>query len=65
ANGAPAIAPQSGKLALQSRAENKEYMLALVYEPKGLPAGDYVLQADLRDVNSGKTTTLRLPFRVA
>lgn len=65
ASGGTAIAPQSGKLALASRAENKEYMLALVYEPKGLPSGDYVLQADLRDVNSGKTTTIRLPFRIS
>lgn len=64
AAGGTAIAPQSGKLALASRAENKEYMLALVYEPKGLPAGDYILQADLRDANSGKTTTVRLPFKV-
>lgn len=64
AAGGLAIAPQSGKLALASRTENKEYMLALVYEPKGLPAGDYVLQADLRDVNSSKTTTIRLPFKV-
>lgn len=64
AGGAVAIAPQSGKLALASRAENREYMLALVYEPKGLPAGDYVLQAELRDVNSPKTATIRLPFRI-
>jgi hypothetical protein len=65
ANGAPAIAPQSGRLELASRAENKEYMLALVYEPKGLPPGDYVLQADLKDVNSTKTTSIKLAFRIA
>ena len=34
-------------------------------EPKGLPAGDYVLEAALKDLNSGKTTTLKLPFRIA
>jgi hypothetical protein len=65
ADGDGVIAPQSGRLAQTSRAENREYMLALVYEPKGLPAGDYVLVAELKDLNSGKTTTVKLPFRIA
>lgn len=60
-----AVAPQSGKLELASRALNREYMISLSYEPKGLKAGDYVLQVDVRDPNSGKTATLRLPFKVA
>jgi hypothetical protein len=64
-SGDVAVAPQSGKLELASRAENKEYMISMSYEPKGLKAGDYVLQLDVRDVNTGKTATIRLPFKVA
>jgi hypothetical protein len=63
--GETAVAPQSGKLELSSRVENKEYMVSLAYEPKGLQPGDYVLQIDARDPNTGKTAIIRLPFKVA
>jgi hypothetical protein len=64
-SGETTVKPQSGKLALASRAENREFMVSLSYEPKGLPAGDYVLQIDVRDAATGKSTVAKLPFKVA
>lgn len=58
------IPPRTGKLSLQSRHRNREFMLYFKYEPRGLKPGDYVLTADFRDTATGKTAAARLPFRI-
>ena len=63
-DGSEAIPARSGRLQLKSRSQNKEFMLQMSYAPKGLDAGDYVLVADVRDMATGKTAGLRLPFRI-
>lgn len=63
-DGKEEIAPRTGRLSLQSRHRNREFMLSFQYEPRGLAAGEHVLVAQFRDLASGKTTTQRLPFRI-
>jgi hypothetical protein len=62
--GAEVIAPRSGRVALASRQQNREFMFSFAYEPQGLKPGDYLLLAEFRDTASGKTTAQRLPFRI-
>lgn len=65
--GGKIIGGQEGfeRLALASRARNREFMVTLTLELDGAPPGDYVLVYTLRDITGDKSGELTLPFSIA
>lgn len=53
-----------GRMALKSHARNHEFMMKLDLNIRGLPAGDYRLDAAVRDEVSQKWGSFALPFAV-
>jgi hypothetical protein len=53
------------RLALSSRARNREFMLTLTLTFDGAPAGDYVLEYVVRDLTGSKSGNISLPFTVS
>jgi hypothetical protein len=52
------------RLALTSRAQNREFMLTLTLDLEGAPPGDYVVDYTLDDIVSDKTGLISLPFSI-
>lgn len=52
------------RLALTSRARNREFMLTLTLDLDGAPPGDYVVEYTLVDIVSDKTGVISLPFAI-
>lgn len=52
------------RLALTSRAQNREFMLTLTLDFEGAPPGDYVVDYTLNDIASDKTGLISLPFSI-
>jgi opacity protein-like surface antigen len=50
------------KLSIGSRVRNREFMATLTLTLTGIPAGEYIADATLRDVVTGKKGTMSLPF---
>ena len=53
------------KLELTSRARNREFMLTFTLNVNDAPAGDYVLEYRIRDINSDKAGVISLPFTIS
>jgi hypothetical protein len=53
-----------GRMALTSHTRNHEFMMKLDLNIRGLPAGDYRLDAAMRDEVSHKWGSFALPFMV-
>ncbi|WP_372423961.1 hypothetical protein [Salinarimonas chemoclinalis] len=53
------------RLALESRARNREFMLTLTLTLDGIRPGDYVLEYRTRDIASDEAGTISLPFTIA
>lgn len=53
------------RLEMVSRHRNREFMLTLLLNLSGAPAGEYFLEYRVRDLAQGKDGTFSLPFRLA
>ena len=51
-------------LEIASRVRNREFMATFTYTLTGIPAGEYVVETTLRDIVTGKSGTLALPFTI-
>jgi len=49
----------------ESHARNREFMVVLTLSVTGAPAGDYVLEYRLRDLTGDKSTSFKLPIKIA
>lgn len=52
------------RLALTSKARNREFMLTITLTLDGAPPGDYVVEYKTRDIASDKAGTISLPFTI-
>jgi len=50
------------RLALNSRAKNREFMLTLTLDLTGADPGQYILEYTIHDISSDKTAVITLPF---
>lgn len=50
---------------LTSKVQNREFLVTLTLTLSGAPAGNYVLEYLARDVASGETATIGLPFTIS
>lgn len=52
------------KLELRSRAKNKEFMATLTLTLTGAPAGEYIVEYNMRDIASSKSGKISVPIEV-
>jgi hypothetical protein len=52
-------------LTQKSRARNREFMVILTLSLSDAPPGEYLLEYKLRDVTGDKSTTFKMPFKIA